>query len=143
MTGQQSRPKTVLVLSALVALTFFRAQTLFFLPELEMYGGLAPDSWFGPWVSDALLGLLVPVIVWLALTKTGTRIWGLLVLYNALGAFDYSQGLITQLISPLPVEVASPAAVYGGILVFLVFQLIALALLFQRNVVAHYTTDQL
>ncbi|MEM9497119.1 MAG: hypothetical protein AAGA28_04300 [Pseudomonadota bacterium] len=71
-------------------LTIFRAQTILFIPEMEMFGGIAPDGWFGPCVSDLIIGLLVPVLVFLVLRSRSIKVWSLLVLYKALGAFDYS-----------------------------------------------------
>lgn len=122
----------------LIGATLFRAQTVLFLPTVEMFGGIAPNGWFGPWLSDAILGFLVPVMVFIFLTRRGIRVWGALVLYNAVGAFDYSQGLITQYVSPMPAEMASPATVYAGIGVFMTLQLVALILLFRREVVVHF-----
>lgn len=127
-------------IALLMAATIFRIQTVLFLPTVEMFGGSAPDGWFGPWLSDAILGFLLPVMLFLFWTGHGIRVWGVLVGYNAVGAFDYSQGLITQYISPMPAEMASPATVYAGIGVFMVLQLIALWLLFRRDVVAHFKT---
>lgn len=122
----------------LMGATLFRAQTVLFLPTVEMFGGIAPNGWFGPWLSDAILGFLVPVMVFIFLTQRGIRVWGALVLYNAVGAFDYSQGLITQFISPMPAEMASATTVYAGIGVFMTLQLIALGLLFRRDVIHHF-----
>jgi hypothetical protein len=127
-------------IALLMAATLFRVQTVLFLPTVEMFGGSAPDGWFGPWLSDAILGFLLPVMLFLFWTRSGIRVWGVLVGYNAVGAFDYSQGLITQYVSPMPAEMASPATVYGGIGIFVVLQLIALWLLFRRDVVAHFKT---
>ncbi len=124
----------------LMGATLFRAQTVLFLPTVEMFGGIAPNGWFGPWLSDAILGFLVPVMVFIFLTKRGIRVWGALVLYNAVGAFDYSQGLITQFISPMPAEMASPTTVYVGIGLFMILQLIALGLLFRRAVIQHFAS---
>ncbi|WP_290847947.1 hypothetical protein [Henriciella sp.] len=121
--------------------TLFRAQTVLFLPTVEMFGGIAPNGWFGPWLSDAILGFLVPIMVFLFLTRRGIRIWGGLVLYHAVGAFDYSQGLITQFISPMPEEMASPMTVYVGIGLFMILQLIALCLLFRRDVIQHFASQ--
>ena len=125
-------------IALLMAATLFRAQTVLFLPAVEMFGGSAPDGWFGPWLSAAILGFLLPVMLFLFWTGRGIRVWGVLVGYNAVGAFDYSQGLITQYVSPMPAEMASSATVYGGIGVFMALQLIALGLLFRRDVVAHF-----
>lgn len=125
-------------IALLMTATLFRAQTIFFLPTVEMFGGPAPDGWFGPWLSDSILGFLVPAMVWVFLTRRGIRTWGALVVYNAVGAFDYSQGLITQYVTPMPTEMASQVTVYAGIGVFMLFQLVALALLFRRDVVMHF-----
>lgn len=127
-------------IALLMGATLFRAQTVLFLPTVEMFGGIAPNGWFGPWLSDAILGVLVPVMVFLFLARRGIRIWGALVLYNAVGAFDYSQGLITQYVSPMPAEMASATTVYAGIGVSMTLQLIALALLFRRDVIHHFAT---
>jgi len=127
-------------IALLIGATLFRAQTVLFLPTVEMFGGIAPNGWFGPWLSDAILGFLVPVMVFLFMTRRGIRIWGGLVLYNAVGAFDYSQGLITQFISPMPAEMASPTTVYVGIGLFMILQLIALGLLFRRDVIQHFAS---
>jgi len=104
-----------------------------------MFGGPAADAWFAPWLSDAIFGFLVPVMVFLFLKRRGTKLWGALVIYNALGAFDYANGLAAQWIAPMPVEMASPMTVYIGIGLFMVFQLIALALLFRSDVVSHFS----
>jgi hypothetical protein len=122
----------------LMGATIFRAQTILFLPQVQMFGGIAPDGWFGPWLSDTLIGFALPVMLYLFWTRRSTAVWGVLVAYNAVGAFDYSQGLITQAISPMPVEMASAATVYLGIGLFMVFQLIALGLLFRRDVIAEF-----
>lgn len=127
-------------ITLLMGATIFRAQTVLFLPTVEMFGGAASDGWFGPWLSDSILGFILPVMLFLFWTRRGIRIWGLLVVYNAVGAFDYSQGLLTQYISPMPAEMASPATVYVGIGVFMVLQLIALWLLFRRDVLDHFTS---
>lgn len=125
-------------IALLMGATVFRAQTVLFLSSVEFMGGPAPDAWFGPWVSDAILGVLVPLMVYAFWARRGVRVWGALVIYNALGAFDYSHGLITQMLHPMPVEMASPTTVYAGIGVFLVFQLVALTLLFRGSVINHF-----
>jgi len=122
----------------LMGATIFRAQTILFLPQVQMFGGIAPDGWFGPWLSDTLIGFALPVMLYLFWSRRSTAVWGVLVAYNAVGAFDYSQGLITQAISPMPVEMASAATVYLGIGLFMVFQLIAFGLLFRRDVIAEF-----
>ncbi len=125
-------------IALLMGATIFRAQTILFLPEVQMFGGPAPDGWFGPWLSDTIIGFAVPVMLYLFWTRRSVAVWGALVAYNAVGAFDYSQGLITQVISPMPVEMAPAAAVYLGIGLFMVFQLSALGLLFRRDVITEF-----
>ncbi len=129
-------------ITLLMGATIFRAQTILFLPELQMYGGPAPDGWFGPWLSDTIIGFALPVMLFLFWTRRGVAVWGALVAYNAVGAFDYSQGLITQMISPMPVGMASAATVYVGIGLFMGFQLLALGLLFRRDVIAEFTARE-
>ncbi|MEM0978075.1 MAG: hypothetical protein AAGJ34_11105 [Pseudomonadota bacterium] len=133
-------PRTKWIITILMAATIFRAQTLLFLPTIEAFGGIAPNAWFGPWLSDAIIGLLLPLMLYVLWLGTSTRAWGALVVYNALGAFDYSHGLMTQYFHPMPVEMASPMTVYVGIGVFMVLQLIALAILFQRRVADGFST---
>jgi len=62
----------------------------------------------------------------------------MLVVYNAVGAFDFSQGLIAQANSPLPVEMASAATVYVGIGLFMGAQLVALGVLLRRDVIIEF-----
>jgi hypothetical protein len=132
------KPSIRWAIALLMGATIFRAQTILFLPELQMFGGPAPDGWFGPWLSDTIIGFAVPVMLYLFWTRRGVAVWGALVAYNAVGAFDYSQGLITQAISPMPVEMASAATVYLGIGLFMVAQLVALTLLFRRDVISEF-----
>lgn len=126
------------LIAILMAATVFRVQTILFLPSVQSLGGPAPDAWFGPWLSDAILGALVPLMIYVLWTRRGPRAWGALVVYNAIGAFDYSQGLITQFFHPMPTEMATQATVYTGIGVFMVLQLVALVLLFQKKVAETY-----
>lgn len=132
------KPTIRWTIALLMGATVFRAQTVLFLPELQMFGGPAPDGWFGPWLSDTIIGFALPVMLYLFWTRRGVAVWGALVAYNAVGAFDYSQGLITQVISPMPVEMASAATVYLGIGLFMVAQIVALGLLFRHDVIAEF-----
>ncbi|NJO33697.1 MAG: hypothetical protein HC869_11695 [Rhodospirillales bacterium] len=125
-------------ITLLTGATVFSAQTILFLSQLQMFGGLAPDGWFGPWLSDTIIGFGVPVMLYLFWSRRSVAVWGTLVGYNALGAFDYSKGLITQAISPMPVEMASAATVYVRIGLFMVAQIVALGLLFRRDVIAEF-----
>lgn len=124
-------------------LTIFRAQTILFIPKVQMFGGIAPNGWLGPWASDFLIGLFVPIAVYAALKMRGRRIWGFLLIYNAVGAFDYSQGLVAQYVSPMPEQMAPYAAVFFGIALFMVFQLIALGQLFRKDVMENFFSEAL
>ncbi|MEM9059307.1 MAG: hypothetical protein AAGD13_02495 [Pseudomonadota bacterium] len=126
------------IITLLMAATIFKAQTILFLSSVEAFGGPAANAWFGPWLSDAIIGVLVPAMIYVLWKGRGPRAWGALIVYNSLGAFDYSQGLLTQYFDPMPAEMASPTTVYLGIGVFMVLQLIAIWLLFRRGVMAHF-----
>jgi hypothetical protein len=143
MSETYHKPFMLKIIAILITLTLFRVQTILFIPKVEMFGGIAPNGWLGPWASDFVIGLLIPVMVYLVLKTKGMRIWGALVIYNAVGAFDYSQGLITQWVSPMPEIMASQMTVYLGIGVFMVFQLVALGLLFRSDVIHHFSKTQL
>lgn len=132
------KPTIKWAITLLMGATVFRAQTILFLPQLQMFGGIAPDGWFGPWLSDTIIGFAVPVMLYLFRSRRSMVVWGALVGYNAIWGFDYSQGLITRSINPLPVEIASAAMVYGGIGLFMCCQLVALGLLFRRDVIAEF-----
>ncbi|MEM0946942.1 MAG: hypothetical protein AAGK37_06025 [Pseudomonadota bacterium] len=121
-----------------MAATIFRAQTIFFLPEIIAFGGSAPNAWFGPWLSDAIIGFLVPVMIYILWKGQGPRAWGALIIYNSLGVFDYSHGLITQYFHQMPADMALPMTVYLGISVFMVLQIIAITLLFRQSVISQF-----
>ncbi|MEM9022780.1 MAG: hypothetical protein AAGB22_03505 [Bacteroidota bacterium] len=133
-----SRPKVLITIAVLTGLTIPRAQGLLFLPTLEMVGGSSPDAWLAPWVTDAILGLLVPVVIYALLKKTGASTWGLILVYSAIGAFDHANGMVTEWLTPLPVETAGPALVFGSLIATISFQLAAIVLLFRKDVRAYF-----
>lgn len=59
------KPTIKWAITLLMGATVFRAQTILFLPQLQMFGGIAPDGWFGPWLSDTIIGFAVPVMLYL------------------------------------------------------------------------------
>ncbi|MEM1023117.1 MAG: hypothetical protein AAGD10_10555 [Myxococcota bacterium] len=132
-TGRLETGKSRIWIAIAMGLTLPRVQTVLLLPQLAMFGGDAPDAWLAPWLSDAILGLLIPVVLYALLRSKGLRAWGLLLVYNAVGAFDYSHGLLAQFTDPLPASIASSSLVYGGIGAGMTFQCIALILLFSRD----------
>lgn len=136
--SKRTTPKVIYVIAVLTALTLLRAQTLFFFKTLEMNGGVNPDAWISPWISDSILGLLVPVVIYFLLKGSGLKIWALLIMYNALGTFDYANGLATQWINPLSAETASPEFVFGSLISTFTIQLIATVLLFRSDVVDYF-----
>lgn len=131
-------PKIIYVIVSLTLFTFLRAQTLFFFSTLEMNGGNNPDAWFAPWVSDSILGLLVPVVIYYLLKGKGAKTWALLIMYSALGAFDYAIGIATQWFHPMSADTASPVLVYSSLLFTFTIQSIAVFLLFNLKVMNHF-----
>lgn len=142
MTTTTLRASSRIWIAGLIVLTLPRVQTLFFLPKLTLFGGEAPAAWLAAWVSDAFLGLLIPLALFAFFYLRGPAVWGILLTYNAVGAFDYSHGLATQFTNPLPSSIAPGPVVYGGIAVCMVAQLAAFALLFRRDVVGHFLTTR-
>lgn len=132
------RPKSLTVVAILTILTLSRLMAITFLPTLQMYGGDSPDVWLGPWLTDSVLGLLLPVAIYLILKGKGIKTWGFLIVYSALGAFDYATGIITQYQEPLPTETAASALVFGSLISTLLFQFIAFILLFRKDVIDHF-----
>ena len=110
------------------------------LPTLEMYGGVNPDAWFAPWISDTILGLTAPYMIYLTLKGRGVMVWGVLLAYNAIGAFDYVHGLMAQWTDPLVPDgiMGTPALTYGSVGFSLVVQLGVIYLLVKPAVVDYY-----
>ena len=129
--------KLRLLIAFLILLTSIRFIVVSFIPSLEMFGGPNPDAWIGPWGADTILGALAPLMAWLAWRGQGTRVWGLLIAYNAVGAFDYSHGLLTQWLEPTMTQ--SAALTYGSIGMSLIVQLVVLLLLFRAPVASNFT----
>ena len=132
------RPKVVNITAILTALTIPRLMALTFLPTLQMFGGTSPDEWLGPWVSDSILGLLLPVVIYFILKGKGLKTWALLIVYSTLGAFDYATGLVTQWLHPLPIETASPPVVFISLCSTLLFQVVVIILFFRNDVINHF-----
>eukprot|EP00966_Prymnesium_polylepis_P003308 76018-Prymnesium_polylepis.1 len=76
---------------------------------VKMLGGPNPNGWLGPWVTDSILGLLVPVMIALSLTLKGVPLLACLFAYNILGAYDYAHGLLTQYLEPQAFFMWKPA----------------------------------
>ena len=133
-----ARSRAVLWVSILILLTTLRAMVVTFIPSLEMLGGINSDAWFAPWISDAVLGVMAPFVAYFAFRSMGTKLWGFLVAYNAVGAFDYAHGLATQWTHPLLPEFNSAAMTYGSISISMCVQITVLLLLFRKDVVGHF-----
>ena len=120
-----------------------RALTITMMPSLEMYGGVNPDAWFGPWISDTILGFLVPVMIYLLLRKRGAKIWGILLIYNAIGAFDFAHGLITEWTDPLIPDgiFGTPALTYGSVSFSMIVQILVILLLFNKKVIDYFIKE--
>ncbi len=136
------QPADIKWMAILLGLTFMRAFMGIQLPSLEMYGGVNPDAWFAPWVSDTILGILVPIMIYLVIKKKGIKVWGALVAYNAIGAFDYAHGLLTEWTDPLIPNgiIGTPGLTYGAIGFSLLVQLAVLYLLFKPSVMHYFSS---
>lgn len=137
MTNTKNRPNQVKWIAVLIALTVSRFSVVTFFPGLEMFGGPEPNEWIGPWSTDTTLGLLAPLMAFLAFKKTGLRLWGALIAYNCIGAFDYANGLLIEYLSPQVLN--PPEMIFGGIGLFLCIQLVVIYLLFNKKVISHFS----
>ena len=135
------KPAEIKWIAILIGLTFMRAFMGIQLPSLEMYGGVNPDAWFAPWISDTILGIIAPYTIYLTLRKRGIKVWGILVAYNAIGAFDYAHGLFTEWTDPLIPNgmMGTPELTYGAIGFSLVVQLLVIVLLFRQAVMEYFS----
>jgi hypothetical protein len=132
------RRRALIAMTTMMALTFARACVVTYFPHLEMYGGVDANAWFAPWVSDTILGLLVPVMIYLLWRKTGAKVWAALIVYNALGAFDYSHGLATQWHYPQMTEGAVSAVTYTVISLGMIFNLAIALMMFRGDIMRHF-----
>ena len=141
MEELNQKPKEIKWIAILIGFTFMRAFMGIQLPSLEMYGGENPDAWFGPWISDTILGILAPFIIYILWRKKGMKVWGILVAYNAIGAFDYAHGLMTQWTDPLIPNgiMGTPGLTYGSVGFSFLVQLIVLYLLFRPSIVRYFS----
>ena len=131
-----TRPR--ILMTIMMALTFSRTSVATYFPHLEMYGGVDANAWFAPWVSDTILGLLVPVMIYLLWRQTGAKVWATLIVYNALGAFDYSHGLATQWHYPQATEGAVSAVIYSAIGLGMVLNIAVALMMFRGDVMRHF-----
>lgn len=137
MTKTTNLPKEVKWIAILILLTTSRFSVVTYFPGLEMLGGPDPNEWLGPWATDTILGLLAPFIAYLAYKKKGLRLWGALIAYNCIGAFDYANRLLTEYLSP---QVSNPPEmIFGAIGLFFCLQLAVMYLLFKKNVINHFS----
>lgn len=130
--------KAVSIIATLTLLTILRAMALTFLPTLNMFGGTSPNEWLGPWITDSILGLLLPIVIYAILKGKGLKTWALLIMYSALGAFDYAIGIVTQWFHPLPSETASSSIVFTSLTATLIIQSIVVILFFKKDVIYHF-----
>ena len=135
------RPSGIIWIAILMLLTTMRFFTVTQLSSLQMFGGVNPDAWLAPWVSDTILGAFAPFMIYILFKKRGLKIWGILLIYNAIGAFDYIHGLATQWTDPLVPNgmLGTPELTFGSIGFSLIVQLLAIYLLFQDDVVKYLT----
>ena len=137
MNNTKNRPKQVKWIAILILITTGRFSVVTYFEGLEMFGGPDPNEWFGPWTTDTILGILAPFIAYFVYKKKGLRLWGALIAYNCIGAFDYANGILTQYLSP---QVSNPPEmIFGALILFLCIQLVVIYLLFNKNVINHFS----
>ena len=143
-TSADKTPYYVKLIAILMGITFMRIFMGTMIPSLEMYGGNNPDAWFGPWISDTILGILVPIMLFLLLRKRGIKTWALLLMYNGIGAFDYAHGLITQWTDPLTPNgiFGTPELTYGSLTFSLLVQCTVIILLFNSSVIDKFVQKE-
>jgi hypothetical protein len=131
----------VIAMLVSMSLTVSRVTMMTKIKTCKMFGGVNPDEWFGPWVTDSTMGCLVPVVVGIASFGKGRVLWGILVGYNCIGAFDYANGLMVQYMSPQADGQFPPTAIYGSIGFGCFCNLVALCLLFTKAAMDYYIFD--
>jgi hypothetical protein len=100
-------------------------------------------GWLGPWITDSILGALVPVMITLSLTVTGVRMLTCLFAYNILGAYGDADGLLTQYLEPqffFLWKPAVPRQINGSIAFGCVCNTVCAVMLLQDNVVNYFLT---
>ena len=137
-----SRPAEAKAVGGLLCYTLTRTLMMGNLKSAKMFGGENPDGWFGPWLSDTILGLLTPFAIYGAFTGEGVVAWGLLLSFNALGAYDYMNGLLAQFMHPMVRFLGDPAppgaAIYGSIGLGCLCQIVNVALLLQSDTIQFF-----
>ena len=131
----REKNKATVVISILILITTLRTAAGTLIPNLEMFGGNMSNAWTGPFFADVVLGVMAPFVAYLAWKKVGKRLWGFLVVYNAVGAFDYLQGLVVSIHSP------DPALPSITLILFMTLQITILLLLFRKDVSEHYLSN--
>jgi hypothetical protein len=133
-----SLPSAVIAALVFMSLTFTRVTMITKIKTCKMFGGPNPDEWFGPWVTDSTLGCLLPVVVGIAAIGKGRVLWGILVGYNCIGAFDYANGLLCQFLSPQADGQFPSSAVFASIGIGCFCNFVAICLLFTKAAMNYY-----
>ena len=105
------------------------------------FAELVSQGWLGPWVTDSILGMLVPVMISLSLTMKGVPLLVCLFAYNILGAYDYAHGLLTQYLEPQRIFMWKPAVpkqIYGSIAFGCICNIVCAVMLLQSPVVSYF-----
>ena len=137
-----SLPSAVIGVLVAMSLTFTRATMLTKLKTCKIFGGPNPNEWFGAWVADSTLGGLLPVLVGIAATGKGRVLWGILIGYNCIGAFDYANGALCQFLSPQADGQFPAAAIFASMGIGCFCNLVATCLLFTEAAMNHYTVSE-
>jgi hypothetical protein len=138
-----SLPSAVIAMLVFMSLTISRVYMITKIKTCKMFGGVNPDEWFGPWVTDSTMGCLLPVVVGIAAYGQGRVLWGILVGYNCIGAYDYANGLMCQFMSPQADGQFPPTAIYASVGFGCFCNLVALCLLFTKAAMNYYIVGEI
>jgi hypothetical protein len=138
------RPPILNAVAVILLITFSRVTMIFKLPTLKLFeGGVNPTDWLGPWVSDSMLGLMAPYVIYLVLASTkgsSPKTWGFLVMYNSVGTFDYTNGVLVQYFHPQdPLE--DNEFFLGFIGAMVVLQAAVVMILFRTDVMEYFVME--
>jgi hypothetical protein len=132
-------PSTVITAVIFMAITTSRAKMIKRVRSVKHFGGVNPGAWLIPWVVDSVLGVLASIMVALAATQMGIVMRGMLIAYNSIGAFDYAEGAVTQMLHPQEDGEFPVAAINGSIGGCGILQLITIGLPFSTSTIGHFT----
>lgn len=85
-----------------VALTALMTYRLLPLVSYADLGGSVPISWVNPFTGDILVGATAPIMTYLLIRYRTLAVWTFVVVWHALGIWDYMTGVILDVVDPIP-----------------------------------------